>query len=143
MPGLSDDEYTCLAICAQGESLAAIGRWKPALESLSSAGFVHRHDIANHVITDAGRKALQERETQDEEALTQVLRKGIEVNNGRLHAKAFAEEAAQALAKAARASVIVTGDTLDAALRSWAVAVLQRANEVLDEQVGPGRRLLP
>ena len=66
MPGLSDDEYTCLSICGQGESLAAIGRWKPSVESLVAKGLLLHHDIANHTITDAGRQALQERETQDD-----------------------------------------------------------------------------
>lgn len=139
---LTDDEYTCLAICGQGESLAAIGRWKPSLERLAARGFVHCHDVANHVITEAGRKALQEREAEDDEALTKVIRKSLGFRNAQFQAQQEAEAAAQALARAAKASTYETGDTVNVALLKWRDTVMLRAKDILDEQDGPGRPLL-
>ena len=137
---LTDDEFTCLAICGEGESLAAIGRWKPSVESLVAKGFLRHHDVANHTITDAGRKALQERNHQDDQAYHQILDHGRQVQNARSQAQISVEAAAHALAVAAKALALESGDSLHTTLMQAMATAGTRALEILH---GSGRPVLP
>ena len=139
---LTDDEFTCLSICGQGESLAAIGRWKPSVESLVAKGFLQHHDIANHTITPKGREALAQREKDADEAYWQILQTAGQLQNGRSQAQLSAEEAAQALAVAARASSAVTGKPASNEVIRWGAVVVDRAMEILDDRPRSGRPVL-
>jgi hypothetical protein len=132
MSQLSDDEFTCLSICGQGESLAAIGRWKPSVESLVAQGLLYCHDVANHVITQAGKKALAERAQEDEKEYRQILDQGRQIQNGRSEVERQVEIAGQALAKAAKAKEVATGITLYEGLRESVGAAYGRAAEILN-----------
>lgn len=125
---LLDDEYTCLMIMAQGESLAAIGRWEKACCSLVEKGLAIRHDKFNHSITDAGRQACGEREQADDDALRRLV---PQIKIAQDSARGHVEAAAQHLARAALASAPVTGDAPETALVAWNLEVLKRARELL------------
>lgn len=71
---LSQDEYTCLLIATEGEVMLAIGRWKPALESLAKKSFMKRVNGIQYAITDEGREAAKLREQEDDEALATLMR---------------------------------------------------------------------
>ena len=72
--GISDDEYTCLLIAAEGQVMLAIGRWKPALESLARKNLMKRQDTNQYAITDEGREAARLRGQEDDEALATLMR---------------------------------------------------------------------
>ena len=56
---LTDDEYSVLLIAAEGESLAAIGRWEKPIDDLVEKGLLRRGDKFNNTITPEGRKAVE------------------------------------------------------------------------------------
>jgi len=125
---LTDDEYTCLMIMAQGGMLAAIGRWDKSCDALVERGLATRHDKFNHSITDLGRKALDGCETGDAMA---ILGNAPMVVDAHESARINVEQAAQCLAAAARATAPVTGDDIVTALLRWNVQCLKRAQELL------------
>jgi hypothetical protein len=128
MTELTQDEFTCLMIMAEGASLAAIGRWEKPLDCLVERGLASRHDKFNNAITPAGRMALDERETGDAKA---VLANAAQVTAAHEVALANVEQAAKNLAAAARATAPVTGDDPNTALISWNIQCLKRARELL------------
>lgn len=130
MTALSDDEFTVLLIAAEGESLMAIGRWRPAVESLIERGYLRSLDRFNNVITSEGHKAIGDRNKEDEGAIRQASKQVVEAQGS---ARKYAEEAAQALAKAAKASVNATGDKTDVSVLNWNAEVLRRALELVRE----------
>jgi hypothetical protein len=127
---LSDDEYTVLLIAAEGESMAPIGRWQAPVEHLVQLGYLHALDRHNNVITTEGRKAIGRREAIDNDALRGAAQA---VTVAQSDARMCAEEAAQALVRAAQASVTVTGDGLPTAVQAWSQQVLRRAMELVRE----------
>ena len=74
MPELTEDEITCLMIMGEGENMLAIGRWKPALESLARKNLMKRQDTNQYAITDEGREAARLRGQEDDEALATLMR---------------------------------------------------------------------
>lgn len=128
MTDLTQDEHTCLLIASEGEYLAAIGRWEGPVDALVARGLMQRHDRFNNTITPAGREVLKAREARDASALAGAI---SEMASVQANIQAFAEQAAQLLAQAARASSVVTGDRpLDAA-KKWSDVILRRAVELL------------
>lgn len=127
MTDLTNDEYTLLLIASQGESVIPIGRWEKSVESLVERGLLHRYDRFNNVITDAGRAAMKAREAQDDGDLKQALRSVALVQN---NAQAEIEAAARHLVNAARMSIETNGESINTALISWHVQLLQRAREI-------------
>ena len=73
MSELTEDEFTCLLLAAEGEYLAPIGRWKVPILALTSRGLMQKIDMVNYVVTEDGRRACEERNSEDERALFEVL----------------------------------------------------------------------
>ena len=57
---LTNDELTVLMVASRGESMIPIGRWAQSLKSLAARDYMRARDEANYVITDAGRRAMDE-----------------------------------------------------------------------------------
>ena len=73
MSELTEDEFTCLLLAAEGEYLAPIGRWKVPILALTSRGLMRKIDEVNFVVTEDGRRACEDRNTEDERALSSLL----------------------------------------------------------------------
>ena len=73
MSELTEDEFTCLLLAAEGEYLAPIGRWKVPILALTSRGLMQKIDMVNYVVTEDGRRACEERNYEDERALSSLL----------------------------------------------------------------------
>ena len=73
MSELTEDEFTCLLLAAEGEYLAPIGRWKVPILTLTSRGLMQKIDEVNYVVTADGRRACEERNSEDERALSSLL----------------------------------------------------------------------
>ena len=130
MSDLSQDELTVLMIAAQGESMMAIGRWQKPIESLLQKGLMMSRggDNFNCVITDTGRAAAKEAE---DAPFRELLETGSKIGATQKGIRDFAEQAAQLLAKAARASHSAVGDAPEYAAKKWSEIILQRALEIL------------
>jgi hypothetical protein len=133
MPDLSEDELTVLLIAAEGEPMIPIGRWEGPTKSLLARGYLKAHGHAgdptghfNNRITPAGKKAAEEAENAN-------LRAVIGVNNELVHQKEtmrqMAEQIVVQLVDLAEASMKVTGDNRDRALRNWSKVILAKAME--------------
>lgn len=127
---LSDDEFTVLMIAAEGESLMPIGRWEAPVTNLVARGYLRSLDRFNNIITTEGRRVIEQRNTEDQGAINQTFQK---VSLAQAEARKAAEEAALALARAARASIDVTGDRVDTAVLNWNAEVLKRALALVRE----------
>lgn len=128
---LTQDEYTCLLIAAQGEYLAPIGRWEKSIQSLTAKGLMFRGDAVNYGITQEGRSAVAAAERDDDRALTEVLQKVQGAAQTQKTIQDFAEQAAHLLADGAKASSAITGDLPAVAATNWSVVILKRALELL------------
>ena len=73
MSELTEDEFTCLLLANEGEYLAPIGRWKAPILALTSRGLMRKIDVVNYVVTEDGRRACEERNSEDERALSSLL----------------------------------------------------------------------
>ena len=129
---LTQDEASVLMIAAQGQSLIAIGRWEKPIDSLVKRGLLHANDKFNNVITDAGAKALEGHERNEDAVLLKVINKQLEAQHTQTNIQTFAEQAAQLLAQAARTSAEVTGDTETWAADQWGQVIIKRARELLE-----------
>jgi hypothetical protein len=128
MEKLTDDEFTVLLIAKTGQSIGAIGRWEIPVDSLVRLGFLKRGDKFNNYITPAGEKAVDERENEDARALIGAMAPVPQVQED---IQDFVQQAAQILAKAAKASSILTGDAEKIAARKWGALIIERACELL------------
>lgn len=128
MPDLSDDEWTCLMIAAEGASMMSLGRWEPSIDSLVAKGLMSRNDKFNNFITPAGRQAAAEHEKKTDDA---SLRIGVEVHNTRIRAKTILEEAAAKLAEAAQLGQRVSGGEIDTHIAQAAREIIKRAQELV------------
>lgn len=131
MTDLTPDERTVLMIAAEGQSMIAIGRWEQPIDSCVAKGLMERADKFNNFISAKGRAALDLEDKADDSYYRGILETAAKVRNQRQQAIMSAEQAAQHLAYAARASAPATGDTLENAARQWSVAVLEKALEIL------------
>jgi F0F1-type ATP synthase membrane subunit b/b' len=129
---LSQDEAACLLIAAQGQSMLAVGRWKHPIKSLVMRGLMRSNDEFNNVITDAGRAAIDAHEDEADKHLVEVANAIVGAKVAQADIAKFAEQAAQLLAQAARASAAVTGDSLKAAAGKWLDVIRKRTVELLD-----------
>ena len=128
MAELTDDEFVVLQIMAQGQAVAAIGRWEKPLDALVDRGLARRLDKFNNIITTEGTKACAAREAGDDAALRGLI---PQVATAQTAARGHVEAAAEHLARAAQASAPVTGDGVETALVTWNIEVLKRARELL------------
>lgn len=128
---LTDDERTVLMICAEGESLAAIGRWEEPCDHLVEVGLLQRLDKFNNVITDAGRKAIGEANAVVDDNFAQSM---IRAHNARVEYRSRGEEIANGLAvMAVEVAAQVAGNPV-ILLRKCLADVATRAIELLKEQ---------
>lgn len=128
MTDLTEDERIVLTIAAKGQSMIAIARWEKPIDSLVAKGLMVRHDKHNNLITNAGREAIAE---DEDKPYRDLLETGIKLRNAHEQARQSAEQAAQHLALAARASA-ATGNSPQYAAEQWAKVVLDRALELLN-----------
>jgi hypothetical protein len=129
---LSNDETTVLMIAAQGEYMLAIGRWQLPVTSLASKGLLRSQQVnggAQYTITEAGHKALGDQEAEEDQKLASVIARSSETI---ATVRGYAEQAAGFLAKAAKGSHQMTGDSPIDAAKQWSDVVLRRALELLD-----------
>lgn len=128
---LSDDELTILMIAERGESMMAIAHWKAPVESLVQKGYLQSRggDNFNCVITNAGRAAVKEAE---DAPLRAMIEAGSIVGASQKLIRDHAEQAAQLLVKAARASHSATGDAPEYAAEKWSGIILRRALEIIN-----------
>ena len=73
MSDLTQDEFTVLLIAAEGESMMPIGRWKEPLLALTERGLMLKNDGFNYVITALGRKAVTDRNDNDDADLRRLM----------------------------------------------------------------------
>jgi hypothetical protein len=127
---LSDDELTVLMIANAGESMIAIGRWKQPTESLIAKGYLQSRGGGNFncIITPEGRAACKEAE---DAPYKEMIETGSKIGATQKAIRDFAEQAAQLLAKAAKASHQAVGDAPEYAAEKWSGVILRRALEVL------------
>lgn len=128
MSALSEDEYTVLLIAAQGEYLAPIGWWEKPVRDLAVRGLLQMLDSVNFVITDAGRQAAQQEDQKNDQAIAGALKQAASVQGD---IRDFAEQAANLLAAAGKASAGVTGDAPSVAVDKWSEIIRKRARELL------------
>jgi hypothetical protein len=125
---LTNDEFTVLGITKEGACIGPIGRWEQPVLSLAAKGLLKKENEFNYSITEAGRAAWQERDSEDDAGLMKL----IEANNAVAQSRLSIEQAAQHFATAARASALMTGDTPQQAARKWSEALVKRTLELLD-----------
>lgn len=138
MTPLSPDEKTVLLIAQEGEPMMPIGRWKPAVESLVAKGLLRPRSHAgdptgyfNHHITEAGKAAVVEADKEDDAALGRLIEASSRVGHAQKKARSSAEQIAVQLVDLVEASIAVTGDSKEHALREWGRVVLERALEMV------------
>ena len=132
---LTDDELTVLLIAAKGERMMPIGRWEQPTKSLVLKGYLRAQPWAgdpcgamNNVITPQGQAAVQEAE---DAPFRELIETGSKIGATQKGIRDFAEQAAQLLAKAARASHSAVGDAPEYAVQKWSEIILRRAMEIL------------
>lgn len=128
---LSQDEHTVLLIAAQGESLAPVGRWEIPVRSLAQRGYLKMLDSVNFVITATGQAAVQNQEAANDRALAQTIERCGEMAAVQKNIQGFAEQAANLLATAGKASAAVTGDDPSVAIDKWSEIIRKRAQDIL------------
>ena len=129
---LSNDEMSVLMIAAQGQTMLPIGRWEGPTKSLAARGFMKCEILAGgpqYTITEAGRAAM---EKGDDDNIRAIIETTSEVGTMQKEARAGAETAAQLLAKIAKLSASITGDTPETAARRWSTIVLNRALDIIN-----------
>jgi hypothetical protein len=124
MTDISQDEMTVLSIAAEGQHVAPIGRWKPAVLSLTLKGLMQRVDDVNYTITAQGRI---EQAGEDDKAIREILESGAKIENARTQATQSVEQAALHLSYAARASSLITGQSTGHEVDKWLEVVRDRA----------------
>lgn len=128
---LSDDEITVLMLSEQGQSIMAIARWEKPTDNLVAKGLLTRHDKFNHSITASGKKVLAELEKEEDESVFRPMATQlVGTMQAQKSAAQSAEQAAQHLLAAARASQPATGDSLEQAIQKWHALILPRALEL-------------
>lgn len=141
MTSLSPDEKTVLLIAQEGEPMMPIGRWKPAIEALVARGFIKPHPhpgdptgYFNHRITPAGQAACIEADKEDDAALGRLIEASSRVGHAQKQARSHAEQIAVQMVDLVEASVKVTGDSRETALREWGKVILERALEMMRQR---------
>lgn len=129
MAEITADELTCLMLAQNGESLAPIGRWKPAILELAEKGLLQKLNESNYTITAKGREIGEP--PDDAEPFRQMAALGGQIVQARSKAQQSAEQAAIHLSHAAQAWAKVTGATPQQAAEEWSREILKRALDIL------------
>src|SRR5690349_11032406 len=106
MTSLTEDEFTVLAIAAEGESMMPLGRWEQPVERLVELGYLERTDKFNNYITATGRIAMHEYQKGADTALGQAL---VKANGMRTVYRQHGEELAGRVVEMAQQMTSVTG----------------------------------
>lgn len=133
MSTLTEDEYACLMIMAEGQNLIAMQntRWYAPLMSLHQKDFCKPIGNNNYVITQRGQAALQgHEETMNGELRREVTRQGgLQESRQAVHAKM--QTALGAVIDGARMAALTTGKSETTCLRQIIHEVELRATEAL------------
>lgn len=128
---LTQDERAVLMIAAQGQSMIPIGKWASPIKNLVLRGLMRSLDTSNVVITAAGKTAIDAYEADVDRDLVRVVNDVAAVQEP---IRELAEQSAQILAKIAKASSVVTGDTPWTAAGKWSETILSRAVEIMGDK---------
>lgn len=128
---LTDDEYSVLMIVAEGGTIGPIGHWEKPVKALHMRGLLYQHNAWNYGKTEAGEKALAEREKEYDAQLGQILTGANALAVAASEARVAAEESAKHLANAIRVSAKAAGQTREAVARQWSAAIIARALELV------------
>ena len=71
-PYLSEDDLIVLSLAADGESMAAIGRWEKPCDKLVRLGYLSRGDKFNNFITPEGKERWAREEDRELHAIIQL-----------------------------------------------------------------------
>jgi hypothetical protein len=130
---MTNDEFTCLEICGQGEMLAPIGRWEAPVKALAARKLLVAHDAFNYGITDAGREALEAHGKEEDAILAAYIEKSNKAATGLEAARRELNKCATVLAAAAKASAAINGDAPEVAARLWGKAIIDQAIQILKD----------
>ncbi len=128
MSELTNDEIVCLSIMHDGTNMLAIGRWKPAIESLAMQGYARQLDAFNYVATAEGKKAAEQ---FDEKQSDDVLRIHKQIADTRKAARGCMEEAAKQLVEAAQHQHTLSGEAPDKVVWTLGQDIIKLALEYL------------
>jgi hypothetical protein len=128
MTDLTQDELTVLMIAAEGQSMMPIGRWEAPVESLVKQGLLRRADKFNNFITEAGRKAVEDGDNANIEAIIETRDK-IEIAKKKIAERA--KVIANLLVELATYSAFVTGENKFTALKRCSQIIFDQAKEKL------------
>ena len=131
---MTNDEYTCLMIMAEGQNLIRMKdtRWYGALNQLEAKGWCKPIGNENFVITEAGRAALGGHEETLDGELRRTINKqgGLQEQQRAMHAKM--QEAIAAVAAAVQIAVLTTGQPPKDCLNKVISEITLRARQALD-----------
>lgn len=133
MPALTEDEYSCLMIMAEGQNLIAMRdtRWHAPLMSLHAKDFCKPIGNNNYVITQRGQQALAGHEESLNGELRQLITKHGQVQESRQLVHSKMQAALAAIVEGARMSALTTGSTEAACLKQIMQEIELRAGEML------------
>ena len=130
---LTDDEYSCLMIMAEGQNLIAMRdtRWYRPLMSLHAKDFCKGIGNENYVITQRGHAALAGHEESLNGELRQMITKHGQVQEHRQAVHAKMQEALAAVVAGARIAALTTGKSEMACLQEMIREIGLRGQEML------------
>lgn len=133
MTTLTDDEYSCLMIMAQGQNLIAMRdtRWYAPLMSLHAKDYCKGIGNNNYIITQRGQQALDGHEQTLNGELRQMITKHGQIQESRQAVHSKMQVARNALVEGARMAALTTGKSETACLRDMVNEVSLRAQEML------------
>ena len=130
---MTNDEYTCLMIMAEGQNLIRMKdtRWYGALNALEAKGWCKPIGSENFVITEAGRAALGgHEETLDAEIRHTLVKQG-ELRQHQHAMQARMRDAISAVLAAARIAAMLTGDSEQTAVAKLTAELKARCEQAL------------
>jgi hypothetical protein len=129
---LTNDEMSVLMIADRDEYMLAIGRWELPVKSLAKRGLLKCETLnggPQYTITDAGREAMKQ---GDDDNIRAIIDASYSIGVAQKEIRVGAETTAQMLAKCAKMSAPITGDTPETAARRWSAIILNRALDIIN-----------
>ncbi len=130
---MTDDEYTCLMIMAEGQNLIRMRdtRWFAPLNSLEAKGWCKPIGNENFVITQQGTAALAGHEETLEGGLRDLITIQGKTNSARQAVHSKMQEALGMIVDAARMSALTTGQSEKACCDQIIHELIVRSAEAL------------
>jgi len=130
---MTEDEYACLMIMAEGQNLIRMRntRWFAPLNSLEAKGWCKPIGNENFVITQQGMDALEGHEKTLDGDLRQAITKQGQVNSARQAVHSKMQDALALVVDASRMSALTTGQSEKHCLAQIINEITLRATEAL------------